>query len=242
MTYSHRNIASEQKEAYQKVQQLTAICETLSLTIDPVDWQNAGIRALVTVNAIKISDLLDLGHQDSASLLRRFQLKLLEHAALEAIHARPELKVLIWSPVDVVQPQAFLSLWILTLETDERVGIAEYIRDGKRVYEHYELDVDNGQQLAQLFGPVHTGKYQCGDMVTIEEHERKYIGEIVYILSPGKVLAGRKYPPGGSHATVGKVSPNDVSSRYLLDCHDGFPHIVNQWQIVNTPLDNGEAL
>ncbi len=241
MTYSHRNIASEQKEAYQKVKQITAICETLSLTLDPVDWQNAGIRASVTVNAIMISDLLDLGQQDSASLLRRVQLKLLEHAALETIHAHPDLKVSMWSPVDVVQPQAFLSLWVLTMETDERVGIAEYIKNGQRVYEHYKLDVNDEQQLAQLFGPIHKGKYQRGDTVTIEERERKHIGEIVYNLSPGKVLAGRKYPPGGSYATVGKASTTEGSARYLLDCHDGFPHVVNQWQIVNTP-DNGEVL
>lgn len=242
MSYSHRNIVSEQKEAYQKVKQITALCETLSLTLDPVDWENAGMRASVTVNGIKISDLLDLSQQDSVSLLRRVQLKLLEHAALEAIHARPGLKVVMWSPVLVVQPQAFLSLWILTTETDERVGIAEYIRDGQRVYEQYVIDVHDEQQLAQLFGPMHTGKYQRGDTITIEEHEHKFTGEVVYILSPGKVLAGRKYPPGGSYATSGKTSANDVSSRYLLDCHDGFPHVVNQWQIVNTPLDNGEVL
>lgn len=242
MSYSHRNIESEQKEAYQQVKQITALCEALSLTLDPIDWQNAGIRASVTVNAIKISDLLDLSRQDSASLLRRIQLKLLEHTALEAIHARPDLKVLIWSPVNVVQPQEFLSLWILTTETDERVGVAEYIRDGKRVYEHYELDVNNEQQLAQLFGPMHVGKHQRGDTITIEEHEHKYAGEIVYVLSPGKAFSGRKYPSGGANAAVGKTAPNDVSSRYLLDCHDGFPHVVNQWQIVNTPLDSGEAL
>ena len=242
MTYSHRNIASEQKEAHQQVKQLSAMCETLSLTLDPVDWENDGMRASVAVNGIKISDLLDLSQQDSVSLLRRVQLKLLEHAALEAIHARPDVKVLIWSPVIVVQPQAFLSLWILTTETDERVGIAKYIRDGQRVYEQYVIDVNDEQQLAQLFGPMHTGKYRRGDTVTFEEHEHKYTGEVVYILSPGKAQAGRKYPPGGSYATVGKASANDVASRYLVDCHDGFPHVVNQWQIVNTPLDNGEAL
>ena len=241
MTYSHRNIASEQKEAYQQVKHLTAMCETLSLTLDPVDWENEGMRASVSVNAIKISDLLDLSQQDSPSLLRRIQLKLLEHTALEAIHARPDSKVVMWSPVTVVQPQEFLSLWILTTESNERVGIAEYISDGQRVYKQYVIDVNDEQQLAQLFGSMHTGKYQRGDTVTFEEHEHKYTGEIVYILSPGKALVGRKYPPGGSYATVGKASASDVASRYLIDCHSGFPHVVNQWQIVNTPLDDGEV-
>src|ERR1700730_3697060 len=123
MAYSHRNIAEEQKEACQKTQQITAMCEHLSITLDPVDWQNAGMRAWVTVNTIKIADLLDLSQQDHASLLRRVQIKLLEHAALQTLRARPGLKVVIWSPVDVVPPQAFLSLWVLTMETDERIAI-----------------------------------------------------------------------------------------------------------------------
>src|SRR6266576_6512142 len=114
MTYSHRNIAEEQIEACQKAKQITAICEQLHIKLDPIDWQNSGMRACVTVNAIEISDLFDLGQQDSDSILRRFQIKLLEHAALETLHARPGLKTLMWSPVDVVQPQTFLSLWILT--------------------------------------------------------------------------------------------------------------------------------
>lgn len=237
MTYSHRNIAEEQKEASQKVKQITAICEKLSITLDPIDWQSSGMRAWVTVNTIKIADLLDLGRLDSASILRKVQIKLLEHAALEAIHTRPGLKVLIWSPVDVVQPQAFLSLWILTMETHKRIAIAEYIRHGQRVYEQYVLDVDDGRQLAQLFGPVHTGEYHLGDTVTIEEHQRKCTGEIVYILPPSKEPTGRKYSSRVSLSMRGKVSMNDVSSRYMIDCHDGFPHVVNQWQVITETND-----
>src|SRR6266704_7220813 len=152
MTYSHRNIAEEQIEACQKAKQITAICEQLHIKLDPIDWQNSGLRACVTVNTIEISDLLDLGQQDSDSILLRIRIKLLERAALETLRARPGLKVSIWSPVDVVQPQEFLSLWILTMETDERIAIAEYIRNGQRVYEHYEFDRDDGQYLAKLFG------------------------------------------------------------------------------------------
>ena len=144
MTYLHRNSAQEQKEACQKAKLITAICEQLHIALDPIDWQNCGMRAYVSVNTIEIADLLDLSQQDSASILRRVQMKLLEHAALETVHARPDLKAVIWSPVDVVQPQAFLSLWIITLETDERIAIAEYLRNGQRIYEHYEINRDDG--------------------------------------------------------------------------------------------------
>jgi hypothetical protein len=233
MAYSHRNIAEEQKEACQKTQQITAMCEHLSITLDPVDWQNAGMRAWVTVNTIKIADLLDLSQQDHASLLRRVQIKLLEHAALQTLRARPGLKVVIWSPVDVVPPQAFLSLWVLTMETDERIAIAEYLRNGQRVYEPYELDVDDGQQLATLFGALHTGEYQLGDTVTIGERERKCTGMIVYILPPGKALASHK----GYHRIWGKAYTNDISPRYLIDCHDGFPHVANQSQVIGEIAD-----
>ena len=39
MTYSHRNLVTEQKEACQKAHQITTICEELSITLDPIDWQ-----------------------------------------------------------------------------------------------------------------------------------------------------------------------------------------------------------
>jgi hypothetical protein len=232
MSYSRRNLAAEQKEACQKVQQITAICEELSLSLDPVDWQNLGMRAGVTVNTIKIADLLDLSRLDSASFLRLVQIKLLAHAALATMPARQDLKVVIWYPVEVVHPQAFLSFWILTLETDERIAIAEYLRNEQRIYEPYELDVNDAHQLAQLFGPMYPGEYHLGERVISKEHERTYSGEIVYILPPGKVPAGRTYLSKSSSATVGKASTkNEVAARYLIDCHDGFPHMVNQWQI-----------
>lgn len=241
MTYSHRNLASEQAEARQKAEQITALCKELSIILDPIDWQGSGMRAWVSVDTIKIGDLMELRQQDSTSILRRVQIKLLERAALECIHARPETKVLMWSPVDVVQPQEFLSLWIITMETDERVAIAEYIRDGKRVYEPYTCDTSKKEQLAKLFGPMRTGEYQSGDSVVIEEHQRKYNGEIVYILPPGKAPANRKSPGKGYHTIAGKAYTNDASARYIVDCHDGFPHLVNQSQIttetsVATPL------
>jgi hypothetical protein len=126
-----------------------------------------------------------------------------------------------------------LSLWIITLATDERIAIAEYIRNGRRVYEHYELDMDDGLYLAKLFGPVHTGEYQLGDTVTIEEHERKCTGEIVYILGPSKAFKNRKYPSRGPHTVWRKSYTNEVTSRYIVDCNDGFPHVVNQWQVIS---------
>ncbi len=237
MTYSHRNLATERIEACQKAKQITAICEELSISVDPIDWQGSGMRAWVSVNTIKIGDLMDLRLQDSAAILRRVQIKLLEQAALQSIHAQAGLKVLMWSPVDVVQPQEFLSLWILTLETDERVAIAEYIKDGQRVYEPYAFDVNNREQLAKLFGPIRTGEYQLGDTVIVEEHQRKCSGEIVYILPPGKVITNRKSSSKGYHTISGKAYTNDASARYMVDCHDGFPHLVSQSQITTETSD-----
>src|SRR5215471_13775273 len=53
MTYSRRNMAEEQKEASQKAKQIATLCEQLSITVGPIDWQHAGMRACVTVNAIE---------------------------------------------------------------------------------------------------------------------------------------------------------------------------------------------
>lgn len=241
MTYTHRNPAMEQKEACQKAKQVTDICEQFHITLDPIDWQHFGMRAPVTVSALEISDLFDLSRQDNASILRRVQIKLLEHAALETIHAQPGCKALVWSPIDVVQPQAFVSLWIITLETYRRVAIAEYIRDGQRVYEPYESPGNDQHWLAKLFGPVHTGEYQLGEVLTFEEREHTYIGEIVYILAPGKAYTNHTHPSKGRHPTLKKVYANDAPSRYLVDCRDGFPHIVNQWQVISETSDGPGA-
>ncbi len=233
MTYSYINSAEEQKEACQQAQHITTICEQFHITLDPIDWQNAGMRANVTVNTLQIADLLELSRQDNTSILRQLQIKLFEQAALRAVHARPGLKALMWSPVEVVQPQAFLCLWIVTLETDERIAIAEYIRDEQRVYEHFAFDGDDINALAKLFGPIHKGEYERGAIVTIGEHERRCTGEIVYILPPSKTVTHHQSPARGRHTISGKVYTNDSSSRYIVNCHDGFPHIVHQWQILS---------
>ncbi len=228
MTYLRQNSVVEQQEASRKAKQIIAICEQLHITLDPIDWQHYGMWAPVKVNSVEIASLLDLSQRASDDILRRVQIRLFERAALETIHERSGLKDSIWSPVEVVQPQAFLSLWVITLETDERIPIVEFIRNGQRVYEHYQLDRKDGQQLASLFGPVNEGEYHLGDRVTIKERERQYTGEIIYIIPAGKVSLGHRYTARGS----GTAYRNDTSSRYIVDCNDGFPHIVYQSQVI----------
>ena len=232
MTYSRRNIADEQQEACQKAMQITAICEQFQITLDPIDWQQFGMWAPVKVNNVTIASLLDLGRRESDDILRQVQITLFARAALETLHARPGLKVFTWSPVDVVQPQAFLSLWIIILETDERIPIIESISNGQRVYEPYWFDGDDRQQLASLFGPVSDGEYHLGATVTIKERDRHYTGEIIYIIPAGKMSPGRKYGLRGYHTMSGTAYTNDVAARYLVDCNDGFPHIVHQSQVI----------
>jgi hypothetical protein len=233
MTYTRRNSIDEQQEASLKARQLTAICEQLHITLDPIDWQQFGMWAPVKVNSIEIASLLELGKRDSDDILRQVQIKLFAHAALETLHSRPGIKALMWSPVDVVQPQEFMSLWIITLETDERVPIVESIENGQRVYEYYPFDGDDRQQLAKLFGPVNEGEHHLGDIVTIKEREREYTGEIIYIIPPGKMLTNRKYASRGYRTTSETANTNNVVvSRYIVDCNDGFPHIVYQSQVI----------
>jgi hypothetical protein len=239
MTYSRRNSADEQQEAYQKARQITEICGQFHITLDPIDWQQFGMWAPVKVNDIEIASLLDLRQRDSDDIVRQVQIKLFEHAALETLQSRQCLKALMWSPVDVVQPQAFLSLWVITLETDERIPIVESIRNGQRVYEHYRFDGDDGQQLAKLFGPVNEGEHHLGDTVTIRERERLYTGEIIYIIPSGKMFTSRKYASRGYHTISGTANTNDVVSRYIVDCNDGFPHIVYQSQVIEETRSGG---
>jgi hypothetical protein len=232
MTYTRRNSVEEQQEACQKASQISAISEEYQIMLDPIDWEQFGMWAPVKVNNIEIASLRDLWQRDSNDIFRQVQLKLLEYAALQSLRSRLGLKAVMWSPVEVIQPQAFLSLWIITLETDERIPIAEFLKNGQRVYNHFPFDRANGPQLATLFGPANEGEYHLGDVVTIKERERQYSGEIIYVLPPSKTMPSRKHSSRGYHTISGTTYTNDVASRYIVDCRDGFPHIAYQSQIV----------
>lgn len=229
MSYSRINRAEEQQEACQKAKYITEVCKQFHITLDPIDWQAFGMWAPVKVHQIEIAYLLHFGQTDADDILRRVQIKLLEHAALAATHGRPALKALMWSPVDVVRPQPFLSLWVITLESNERVPIIESLKDGQRVYEPYPFNLNDVDQFAKLFGPASQGEYQLGERIIVKEHDHQYIGEIVYIIPPGKTPAGRK-PPLRGFQTLAKTT-NEVTAKYIVDCNDGFPHIVHQSQV-----------
>jgi hypothetical protein len=231
MTYSRINHAEEQQEAYQKAKHITTVCEQLHITLDPIHWQQSGMWAPVKVHGIEIAYLQDFGPADADDILRRIQIKLLEHAALETIHARPGLKASMWSPVDVVRPQPFLSLWIITLETNERIPIIESIRDGQRVYTPYQFNRNDEHQLVTLFGPASQGAYHLGEQITMKERDHLYTGEIIYIIPPGKTLTSRKFLSRGYPTSAGTASTNEVIAKYIVDCNDGFPHIVHHSQV-----------
>lgn len=231
MTYSPQNRSKELQEACSKAEQITASCEQLQIPLDAIEWQQLGMQAAVKVDGIEIGSLLTLSRRTSADILRLIQIKLLEHAAIKALHAPPNMKALMWTPVEVVQPQAFFSLWIVTTETDERVSIVETLKNGRRVYEPYMLD-GSDEQLLQLFGPMGEGTYPLEEKVTFQVRERQYAGEIRYILSPGKNPLTRKYMSKGSPNRSDKAYASEWVARYLVNCHDGFPHIVTQLQIV----------
>ena len=232
MTYSRRNRVEEQQEAALKAKDIAAVCTQLHFTLDAIDWQEWGMQAPVKVRGVEVSLLFDLAQRQPDDLLRLIQIKLLEHAALEATHAQPGMKALMWSPVAVAQPQTFSSLWIITLETDERVPIVENISDGQRVYEIYPFDVNNQQQIVALFGKVFEGAFHIGDFVTIKEHARLYTGEVIYSIPPDKDQPSRKPASKGYHTVAGTAYTNDVAAKYIVNCHDGFPHVVSQSQIV----------
>jgi hypothetical protein len=232
MTYSRTNRTEERQEACQKAQHITTICTQLHITLDPIDWQQSGMWAPVKVHGIEIAYLQDFGPPNADDILRRVQIKLLEHAALETFHARPGLKASMWSPVDVVQPQPFLSLWIITLETNERIPVTESIRDGQRVYQAYQFNRNDENQLAALFGPASQGEYQLGEQITIKERDHQYTGEIIYIIPPGKMLTSRKFISRGYHNSASATSANELIAKYIVDCNDGFPHIVHHSQVI----------
>lgn len=236
MTYSRRNKTEEQQEAAHQSERIVETCTHLHITLDPINWQEWGMQAPVKVNGVEISLLFDLAPREANDLLCLIQIKLLEQAALQAVHAQTGTRASMWSPVAVVQPQDFLSLWIITLETDERIPIVETISEGQRVYKLYPFDAANTCQLSTLFGKVYEGTYHLGDQVTIKEHARLYDGEVIYSIPPDKDPPNRRPTTRGYHTIAGTAYTNDKAAKYIVNCHDGFPHIVNQSQIVPQSL------
>lgn len=232
MTYSHRNAVEEQREACQKAQQITAVYEAFQITLDPIDWQQFGLWAPVKVNSIEIALLRDLWQRDKNDMLRQVQIKLLEHTALKALRSRPGLRAVIWSPVEVIQPQTFLSLWVITLETDERVPIMEFLSNGRRAYAPFQFDGVQGKHLAMLFGPAIEGEHHLGEMITMKERGREYTGEIIYVVPSSEVVSNRRQASRRYHTVSGAAYTNDEASKYIVDCRDGFPHIAHQSQII----------
>ena len=95
----------------------------------------------------------------------------------------------------------------------------------------FTFEKDNEDLFTMLFGPPREGVYHTGERVTIKERERHYVGEILYSIPPGKLLPSRKYTSRGHHTIAGTSYTNDVTARYLVDCDDGFPHVVYQSQV-----------
>jgi hypothetical protein len=232
MTHSRRDIADEQQEACQKAQQITAIYQAFQIALDPIDWQHFGLLASVKVNDIEIALLGDLWQRDKDDMLRQVQIKLLEQAALKALPHRPNRRAVIWSPVEVLQPQAFLRLWIVTFETEERVPVIEFLKDGQRAFAPFPFDGAQGQHLAMLFGPAIQGEYHPGETITIKERGQQYTGEIMYVIAHGTMPSPRRQATRGYRTASETAFPNDEEPRYIVDCRDGFPHIAYQSQIV----------
>ena len=235
MVYSRRNSMEEQQEAERSAQSLVTLCAQWGLTLERIDWQQRGVEAPVIVNGVAIASLLDLRQCTGDDLFRLIQLKLLERAALENLSAEGEVKALMWRPVTVVQPQTFLSLWVVTLETEERVPVIERMHDEQRIYERFPFDAADTRQLVALFGDVYQGVHHLGKVVTIKEHACLHTGVIVYSRPPEKGLPTRKTSSKGYHTIDGAAYTDDGAATYLVDCHDGFPHIVKQSQIIPSP-------
>jgi hypothetical protein len=207
------------------------MCISFQITLDPIDWQQFGLRAPVKIQDTEIALLCDLPAYDRDDLFRQVQNKLFEHAALKTLRSRPGLRAVIWSPVQVIQPQAFLSLWVITLETNERIPIIECMRDGQRTYAPFQMENDQQEPLALLFGPATAGEYAVGEVITIKEHGNNSTGTIIYIIPPDEYRSPKKQVPRRYHTVSGKSYTDSEAARYVVDCQDGFPHIVHQSQI-----------
>ena len=118
---------------------LTAALTELGYEVGEIDWQNAGRLAFVFVNKVPTESILTLhGYHERGQLSTHVRYALLENVARQQL--QETTSVTSWTPLDLPDnaSEDMQSLWRIHFDEEKTgVNVAEYLRDGKRVYAYY---------------------------------------------------------------------------------------------------------
>jgi hypothetical protein len=134
----------ERSAAEAKAQRLEAIFAELHLQHDPIDWQQAGLLAFVVVNGVVVGDLVTLADEPER-LLEQIRHQLMADVAFKHLGVERDGHLIRLRPITPAPPEM---TYLAVVHIDEEVGVpvAEYVRDGKRVYEYYPALQESEEQ------------------------------------------------------------------------------------------------
>jgi hypothetical protein len=134
----------ERNAAEEKVRRLEVIFAELHLQHDPIDWQQVGMLAFVIVNGVVVGDLVTLA-EERERVLRQVRHQLMADVAFKHLGVGRDGHLIHLAPVEPIPPE---TTYLAVVHIDEEVGVpvAEYLRDGKRVYEYYPAVPESEEQ------------------------------------------------------------------------------------------------
>jgi hypothetical protein len=148
---STRNFQQELGEARPKAERLEALLHTWGIEHDPIDWQHAGMLALVKSNGVHLGGLIELGEMEERTLLEQIQRDKAKEVARQALgieHGGHLIHV-----TSLIAPAACTASWMAEIwfDADESryALVGEYIIPTtdtpvgwKRDYRIYQVKAD----------------------------------------------------------------------------------------------------
>jgi hypothetical protein len=131
----------ERNAAEEKARRLEAVFAELHLQQDPIDWQQAGMLAFVIVNGIVVGDLVTVADEPER-VLGQVRHQLMADVAFKHLGVERDGHFIRLVPVEPTPPE---TTFLAVVHIDEEVGVpvAEYLHDGKRMYEYYPAEQDS---------------------------------------------------------------------------------------------------
>jgi hypothetical protein len=134
----------ERRAAEEKAQRLGAIFAELYLQHDPIDGQQAGLLAFVVVNGVVVGDLVTLADEPER-VLEQVRHQLMADVAFRHLEVERDGHFIRLTPVEPALPE-MTYLAVVHIDEDVGVPVAEYVRDGQRVYEYYPALLESEEQ------------------------------------------------------------------------------------------------
>jgi len=136
VSYS-RNFEQEREEAHDILRWLEPMLRELQVEYEPIDWQHSGVLATIRVNGVEVDTVAGIPcYKDS--VLNRIRGAVMTDIALKHLGLTRGNHLISQTPV--LPEPGTAATWVIHIDSSQGVPVAEYIREGRRVWERYPLE------------------------------------------------------------------------------------------------------